>query len=102
MDAKYFCDTMNTELTSLKARVNNMVIRETDRMPEATRAGLGAQITEMHGMVDDIKAMIDDLGHECPADWSAQKQDIESLNATLTQKIDIWDAEHIAGGYVGG
>ncbi|MHB0914344.1 MAG: hypothetical protein ACYC5A_06165 [Thermoleophilia bacterium] len=101
MDAKYFCDTMNSELTSLKARIYN-IVREMDRMPEDTRAGLGAQITEMHGMVDDLKAKIDALGHECPADWSAQKQDIESIKATLTEKIDIWDAEHIAGGYVGG
>lgn len=99
--AKYFCDAMNSELTGLKARIYN-IVREMDRMPEDTRETMSAGLTEMHQLVDDLKARIDELGQECPVDWSAQKQEIESIKSTLTEKINLWDAEHIAGGYVGG
>jgi hypothetical protein len=101
MDAKYYCDTMNAEMTSIKARIYN-VLREAEKMPEEDRSSFDSLLTELHGMVDELQGKIDALGKECPADWSSEKQEIDSLKSTLTEKIDLWDAEHIAGGYVGG
>lgn len=101
MDAKYYCDTMYSELTSLKARIYNMV-REMEKMPEDARAQTESQVSELHGLMDDLKAKIDALGKECPADWSSEKEEIDSIKSSITEKINLWDAEHIAGGYVGG
>lgn len=101
MDAKYFCDAMSSELTGLKARIYN-VIREMDRMPQDQKEAAASGLAEMNGLVDDLKSRIDELNNECPADWGAQREEIESIKSNLTDKINLWDAEHIAGGYVGG
>lgn len=101
MDAKYYCDAMYSELTGLKARIYN-IVREMDRMPEDARAQAATQLSEMHELMDTLKSKIDDLGRECPADWSSDKSEIDSIKSSITEKIDLWDAEHIAGGYVGG
>ena len=47
-------------------------------------------------------SLIDSLKKECPADWDAQKKEIETKKAALLAKINWWDQEHIAGGWVGG
>lgn len=101
MDAKYFCDTMQSELTGVKARIYAMV-RELERMPAEEQEKRSAEITEMNTMIDDLTVRIDKLKSECPADWSAEKSEIETTRKQLLEKVDLWDAEHIAGGYVGG
>ena len=101
MDAKYFCESMNSELTGLKARLYS-IIREIEQKPEDARGAMRSQLAEMNQMVDELKTKIDDLNTQCPADWSSEKQEIETLKTNLTERINLWDAEHIAGGYVGG
>jgi hypothetical protein len=53
-------------------------------------------------MVYDLQSKIEKLNKECPADWSATKQEIEKKKQELLKQIDLWDSAHIAGGYVGG
>ena len=101
MDATYFCDTMQSELTGIKARIYAM-LREMERMPAEEQERRSAEINEMNAMIDDLTVKIDKLKSVCPADWSAEKSDIEATRKQLVEKIDLWDAEHIAGGYVGG
>ncbi|MDO8736621.1 MAG: hypothetical protein Q7K29_06000 [Thermoleophilia bacterium] len=101
MDANYFCDTMQSELTGIKARIYTMV-REMERMPAEEQEKRSAEIGEMNMMIDDLTAKIDKLKSTCPADWSVERSDIETTKKQLVEKIDLWDAEHIAGGYVGG
>jgi hypothetical protein len=52
--------------------------------------------------VGDLSRRIDRLMTECPADWSKAKMEIEEMKEQLREKINWWDATHIAGGYVGG
>ena len=101
MDAKYFCDTMQSELTGVKARIYSMV-REMERMPAEEQEKRSSEIKEMNMMIDDLTTRIDKLKTECPADWNADKSEIEATRKQLLEKVDLWDAEHIAGGYVGG
>ncbi|MBE0429422.1 MAG: hypothetical protein IBX61_06075 [Thermoleophilia bacterium] len=101
VDAKYYCETMNTELTAMKARIYH-IVREMDRMQESERVKLGPQISDLFGLVDHLQAKIDELNQQCPPDWKAQKEEIDKMKHEISGQINLWDAEHIAGGYVGG
>lgn len=101
MDAKYYCDAMQDELTSTRARLYT-IIRDMERIAPEDREVAASGIAEMNRLVDDIGARIDRLRTECPVDWVPQKEEIESMRHRLMEKVDMWDAEHIAGGYVGG
>ncbi len=100
-DAKYYCETMYSELTGLKARIYE-IYRALDGMPKETKDQLIPRTTELHVLMENLSEKIDRLKRECPVDWSAQKSAIEAAKQKLVEKINWWDAEHIAGGYLGG
>lgn len=99
MDPKYYCDTVQSELTGLKARAYD-IVRQLEKMPNKDQ--LSPQFQEVFSLVDDMTISIDHLRTECPTEFSSQKKDIEQKKTKLLAKIDIWDKDHIAGGYVGG
>ena len=101
MDPKYYCDVMQSELVGLKGRIYN-IISAVDKMPGDKKGGLAPEISDLHALVADLSGKIDDLKKECPVDWAPHKKEIETAKAALIAKIDWWDEEHIAGGYVGG
>ncbi|MFA5110924.1 MAG: hypothetical protein WC443_05940 [Desulfobaccales bacterium] len=101
MDIKDYCDSMYAELTNMKARLYD-ILRVIDRMPREERAKIRSQTDELHILVGDLSRRIDRLMKECPTDWSKAKMEIEELKEHLAEKIDWWDATHIAGGYLGG
>jgi len=101
MDIKYYCESMYSELTGMKARLYD-ILRVIDQMPVEARAKIRPQTSELHILVGDLSRRIDRLMTECPADWSKAKMEIEEIKEQLTEKINWWDATHIAGGYVGG
>jgi len=99
MDPKYYCDTVQSELTGLKARAYD-IIRHLEKMPNKDK--LTPQFKEVHALVDDLNVTIDHLRSECPTDFSSQRSEIEKKKTALLAKMNKWDEEHIAGGYVGG
>lgn len=99
MDAKYYCNSVNAELTALKARAYD-IMRQVDKMEDKEK--LFPQFNDLHSLVDDLNAAIHKLNAECPVDYSSAKNDIEGKKAALLAKLNWWDKEHIAGGYVGG
>ena len=101
MDPKYYCESMYAELTGMKARLYD-ILRVIDQMPVEARARIRPQTSELHILVGDLSRRIDRLMTECPADWSKAKMEIEELKEQLVEKINWWDAAHIAGGYIGG
>jgi len=101
MDIKVYCDSMYAELTGMKARLYD-ILRVIEQMPREEQAKIRPQTSELHILVGDLSRRIDRLMTECPADWSKEKLEIEELKEQLVEKINWWDATHIAGGYVGG
>ena len=99
MDPQYYCDTVQSELTGLKARAYD-IIRNIEKMPNKDE--LAPEFQEVFALVDDLNVTIGHLRSECPTDFSSQKSDIEKKKTALLAKINWWDQEHIAGGYVGG
>lgn len=101
MDIHNYCDSTYVELTGMKERIYE-ILRVIDQMPRETQAKIRPQTHELHILVGDLSRRIDRLMTECPADWSKAKMEIEELKEQLTEKINWWDATHIAGGYLGG
>jgi hypothetical protein len=101
MDIKDYCESMYAELTGMKARLYD-ILRVIERMPREEQAKIRPQTSELHILVGDLNRRIDRLMTECPADWSKAKMEIEELKGQLREKINWWDATHIAGGYLGG
>lgn len=101
MEIRDYCDSMYAELTGMKAKVYD-ILRVIERMPREERAKIRFQTGELQILVGDLSRRIDRLMQECPADWSKAKMEIEELKDQLVEKIDWWDASHIAGGYLGG
>jgi len=101
MDAKYYCDSMQAELTATRARIYS-IMRELERIPAENRGAATKGIAAMNQLVDEITDRISKLRTECPVDWAPAKDQIEIMKLDLQAKMDLWDAEHIAGGYVGG
>jgi hypothetical protein len=101
MDLKEYCDSMYEELTGLKGRLYD-ILQVIEKMPVEAQAKIKLQTHELNLMVGDLSRRIDRLLLECPLDWSREKQEIEELRERLREKVDWWDAAHIAGGYVGG
>ncbi len=99
MDPKYYCDTVQSELTGLKARAYD-IIRHLEKKPNKDE--ISPQFKEIHALVDDLNVTIGRLRTECPIDYSSQKSDIEKKKVALLAKIDWWDQEHFPGGYAGG
>ena len=101
MDIKYYCESMYSELTGMKARIYD-ILRVIEAMPRETQAKIRPQTHELDIMVGDLSRRIDQLMTECPTDWSQAKMEIEELKDRLREKINWWDAAHIAVGYLGG
>ena len=99
MDAKYYCESMQNELTGMKARIYN-IIREIDKMPDSDRERLWKEVPELFNVIDDLGARVDELKAECPTDWTPKKSEIEAKAEEARKKINYWDAEHIPAGYL--
>jgi len=101
MDSDYFCGTVQSELTYLKARVYD-IMRAIEKMKDDKKKTLSANFTDLTALIEQLTDMTNKLSKACPADWRKEKKEIEAKKAELVKKIDYWDAEHIAGGWVGG
>lgn len=99
MDAKYYCSTVTSDLVGLKARLCD-IITALEKSPK--RGQLSTELTSLHALMHDLQTKIDKLNMESPVDWSAAKREIDKARQELVEKINIWDSQHIAGGWVGG
>ena len=95
MDVNSFCGMMQAEITSLKARVYD-IMQAVEKMKDKKKT-LAPQIEDLHALVEHLSEMNNKLEKACPLDWSIEKKEIEAKKAELLEKIDIWDSEHIAG-----
>ena len=96
MDVNSFCGMMQSEITSLKARVYD-IMRSVEKIKDKKKKEKAAELTHLHDLIEHLSEMNDKLAKECPLDWSKEKKEIEAKKLELTEKIDIWDSEHLAG-----
>jgi hypothetical protein len=83
MDVKDYCNGVEIELTVWKARLYDL-LRRFGKVPEAERENLHGSMEDMHKIISDLNARIEQLRTECPAEWSPQKKEIDD------KYINIW------------
>jgi hypothetical protein len=96
MDVDSFCGMMQSEITSLKARVYD-IMRSVEKIKDKKKKKKAAELTDLHALLEHLSEMNNKLAKECPLDWSQEKKAIEAKKTELIEKIDIWDSEHLAG-----
>jgi hypothetical protein len=96
MDVNSFCGLMQSEITSLKARVYD-IMQAVQKIKDKKKRAEIEQLMNVQPLIAQLSAMNDRLARECPLDWSREKRDIEAKKTELLEKIDMWDSDHLAG-----
>jgi hypothetical protein len=86
MEVSAYCSALETQLTGWKARIYD-VLRVVDRLPNAQKETAFASIRNLHAIVDEINAELENLRTACPADWSPSRATIDRRMADLRDTL---------------
>ena len=93
MDTEAYCDRMDAQLVTWKAKIYD-AIRIVDRLPPAEKEMAFSSIRNLHAILNEIDGQLDQLQNACPADWSPNRRtidqkmsDLHSTLKTLSRKI---------------
>ena len=94
MDIISYCNQLEKQLTDWKAKINS-VIPVVDKLPVQEKEAIFPSFRSLHAVVDEIDGELEQLKSACPADWSPNRQTIETkiseLQSTLkklSEKVD--------------
>jgi hypothetical protein len=85
MDVKDYCGAMSVELAGWKAKMYD-VVRRLDKMGTAEREKILPQVEDIHILIEDMAARIEQLNRECPSEWSPEKQTIDQAHVDVRSK----------------
>ncbi len=92
MDAQSYCHTVTHELTAWKAKIYD-VIRRSEKLPAKQQKKVAPVIGDLNAVVDDIEARLERLSRECPAEFGAERGDIQSkMGAVQHAWKRVWGA----------
>jgi nitrogenase molybdenum-iron protein alpha/beta subunit len=86
MDVKSYCDTLERQLTTWKAKIYD-VIRVVDTLHAGEKEKVFPSIRTLHAIVEEIDGQLEQLITACPADWSPNRQTIDAKMAELQQTL---------------
>ena len=86
MEVKAYCSNMRGEVTSWKARINDLM-QKLDKRSSGSEERPSGSINELGDMVDELERKIGQLETECPANWDEEKADIERI---ISGMLEIW------------
>lgn len=87
MDVKDFCSSMESEMTSWKAKLYD-VIRKIDNLGTAEREKMLTNIQDLNIFLDDMSQRLVQLRTECPSDWSPIKKQVEQGSIDMRGKYE--------------
>jgi len=86
MDVSAFCDTLEKQLSDWKAQLYD-VIRIVDKLTDENIETVYPSIQVLHSIVDEIDSEVEQLRTACPADWSPNRQNLDTKMAELQQTL---------------
>ena len=86
MDVSAYCDTLERQLSGWKAKLYN-VIRIVDRLSDENKETASPSIRGLYAIVDEFDSEVEQLRTACPADWSPNRQNIDTRLAELQQTL---------------
>jgi predicted RNase H-like nuclease (RuvC/YqgF family) len=87
MDVKDYCQAMESEITSWKAKLYD-VMRKIEKLGTAERQKMLANIQDLNIYLDEMTSRVEQLRNECPADWSPIKKEVEQGVVDMRGKYD--------------
>lgn len=87
MDVNAYCDILNTQLVSWKAKAYDMM-RKLDQLSHDKKQDVTVPVSEVADLIDEVGEKVSSLRRECPSDWSPQKEEIDNKIAQLNE---AWD-----------
>lgn len=99
-DVQSYCDNVVTELSMWKAKIYD-VVRRIDKLSSGDKAKVGSQVNDLHMYVEELESRISKLRTECPADWKADRAEMESKFEHLKGKYNDIHA-NFSPGDIGG
>ena len=102
MDLKAYCESVGSELTGWKSKLN-AVIHRSENLSESKKENVEPIVAELKDMIDDLDERIVSLARECPSEWSADKSEIDGKISKMNDKWKkVWgaigEAEYGLGG----
>ena len=86
MDVSAYCDTLEKQLSGWKAQLFD-VIRIVDKLTVENKETVYPSIRGLHSIVDEINSEVEQLRTACPADWSPNRQNLDTKMAELQQTL---------------
>ncbi len=85
MDIETFCTYMKDEMTVWKAKTYDL-IRKVEKMATDSEGNKAISMSEMGGVFDKIEQTIARLEKECPANWDAEKVELDQLICDIRER----------------
>ncbi len=86
MDVKSYCEALESHLIGWKANINE-VVTIVDKLPDNEKEKIFSSIRNLHTVVEEIDTQLEQLMTTCPADWSSNRQIIDSRMSELRQTL---------------
>lgn len=86
MDVQSYCDMLGNQLVAWKAKIYD-VIRVVDTISDSDKEKYYPTIRSLHDMVSEIDTQLEHLKTACPADWSPNRETIDSKMNELRQTL---------------
>ena len=86
MDVKSYCDTVDAEIAGVKAKLE-AIRQKAAEGAKTGQADLEPMVQEIDGLVADLDRHVERLANECPAEWQAER---EQIDGKLSQVNDKW------------
>ena len=87
MDVLDYCKGLETEMTSWKAKLYD-VMRKVDKLGSAEKEKVLPNIEDLHMYLEEMSDRIEKLKTECPSDWSPVKKEIENGSVDMRGKYE--------------
>lgn len=100
MDIRNYCDSLYTELSGMKSRLNDFIV-QIQHLEGKDREALGSHEDHLREIVKTIDWKLEILIRVCPFDWKGYSEEVEDqASVPLTEPGKA--GKQTPGGYVGG
>lgn len=90
MDVKDYCNNVQMELNTWKARLYD-IMRTIDRLSTGEKMHMHENIEDAHILLTELNDRIEQLRSECPTEWSPQREDISIRINNLKERAEAME-----------
>ncbi|WP_157469874.1 hypothetical protein [Desulfobulbus elongatus] len=87
MEIKEYCENVDTELTTWKAKLHD-VISKLEPLSTGRKEGVYEEINGLHIIVTELEDRIEKLRTECPLVWQPEQETIDRRMTELSERYN--------------